>query len=89
MPRLGREVFVQVESCWYQSLTPLMDSVRQRIGRQTPTYLTFDIDGLDPSVAPGTGTPEPGGLTTAQGLEIVLSGLSAQAIAPTRDASAP
>ena len=62
---------VQVESCWHQSLAPLMESVRQRIGNQTPTYLTFDIDGLDPSVAPGTGTPEPGGLTAAQGLEVI------------------
>ena len=34
-------------------------------------YVSFDIDGLDPSCAPGTGTPEIGGLTTAQGLEIV------------------
>ena len=31
-----------------------------------PTYLTFDIDGLDPAYAPGTGTPVWGGLTTAQ-----------------------
>ncbi len=29
---------------------------------QRPLYLTFDVDGLDPSVIPGTGTPEPGGL---------------------------
>ena len=29
-----------------------------------PTYISFDIDCLDPSVAPGTGTPVPGGLTT-------------------------
>ena len=28
-----------------------------------PVYLTFDIDGLDPSLVPGTGTPEPGGIT--------------------------
>lgn len=31
---------------------------------QTPTYLSFDIDCLDPAYAPGTGTPVPGGLTT-------------------------
>lgn len=31
-----------------------------------PTYLTFDIDGLDPAFAPGTGTPVWGGLTSAQ-----------------------
>ena len=31
----------------------------------------FDIDGLDPSFAPGTGTPEIGGLTVPQALEII------------------
>ncbi|WIO74133.1 agmatinase [Porticoccaceae bacterium LTM1] len=62
---------VQAEECWHKSLEPLMAEVRERIGPDTPCYLSFDIDGLDPSVAPGTGTPEPGGLTTAQGLEII------------------
>ncbi len=62
---------VTAEECWYQSLAPLMAEVRERIGPETPVYLSFDIDGLDPSVAPGTGTPEPGGLTTPQGLEII------------------
>jgi guanidinobutyrase len=64
-------VVVQAEQCWYQSLEPLMAEVRQRFGTQVPTYLSFDIDGLDPSVAPGTGTPEVGGLTAAQGLEVI------------------
>ncbi|MEX2964133.1 agmatinase [Microbulbifer sp. TYP-18] len=62
---------VQAEECWYKSLEPLMAEVRQRIGKDTPVYLSFDIDGLDPSVAPGTGTPEPAGLTASQGLEII------------------
>jgi len=62
---------VTAEECWYKSLSPLMAEVRENIGSETPTYLSFDIDGLDPSVAPGTGTPEPGGLTTSQGLEII------------------
>lgn len=62
---------VPAEECWYRSLAPLMQEVRERIGAKTPTYLSFDIDGLDPSVAPGTGTPEPGGLTGSQGLEII------------------
>ena len=35
------------------------------------TYLTFDIDALDPAFAPGTGTPVPGGLTSNQALEIM------------------
>jgi agmatinase len=36
-----------------------------------PAYLTFDIDGLDPAFAPGTGTPVWGGLTTAQAAAIL------------------
>jgi agmatinase len=36
-----------------------------------PSYLTFDVDGLDPAFAPGTGTPIPGGLSTAQALSII------------------
>lgn len=62
---------VTAEECWYKSLTPLMDEVREQIGPDAPVYLSFDIDGLDPSVAPGTGTPEPGGLMASQGVEII------------------
>jgi agmatinase len=36
-----------------------------------PVYLSLDIDCLDPAFAPGTGTPEPGGLTTAQVLTFI------------------
>lgn len=59
------------EDCWYKSLAPLLTDFRSRIGSEVPTYISFDIDGLDPSVAPGTGTPEPAGLTSSQGLEIL------------------
>ncbi len=62
---------VQAEECWYQSLAPLMNEIRTRFGAERPCYLSFDVDGLDPSVAPGTGTPEPAGLTASQGLEII------------------
>jgi len=62
---------VTAEECWHRSLAPLMEQVRERIGPSTPAYLSFDIDALDPSVAPGTGTPEPGGLTGPQGIEII------------------
>ncbi|WP_394689755.1 agmatinase [Hoeflea sp.] len=61
---------VPAEHCWHRSLTPLMDVVRDRIG-DAPVYLTFDIDSLDPGLAPGTGTQEMGGLTSIQALEIV------------------
>jgi guanidinobutyrase len=61
---------VQAEECWYRSLAPLMAEVREQMG-SGPVYLSFDIDGLDPAFAPGTGTPEVGGLSVWQGLEIV------------------
>jgi guanidinobutyrase len=61
---------VQAEECWHKSLTPLMEEVRAKVGGG-PVYLSFDIDGIDPAWAPGTGTPEVGGLTTIQALEII------------------
>ncbi len=69
----GREqgfTVVQAEECWHKSMTPLMEQIRAEIG-DAPCYLTYDIDSLDPSIAPGTGTMEIGGLTTIQALEIV------------------
>jgi agmatinase len=44
--------------------------VRERVGRR-PVFLSFDIDVLDPAFAPGTGTPEVGGLSTAEALGFV------------------
>jgi len=38
----------------------------RRIAGKGPTYVSFDVDGLDPVYAPGTGTPEIGGLTTLE-----------------------
>ena len=61
---------IPAEECWYKSLVPLMEQIRGRIGDH-PTYLSYDIDSLDPGFAPGTGTVEVGGLTTTQGLEII------------------
>jgi guanidinobutyrase len=69
-PRAQGFRVVPVEECWYRSLTPLMAEVREQLG-SGPVYISFDIDGLDPAFAPGTGTPEIGGLTTVQGIEIL------------------
>jgi len=59
-----------------------------------PTYLSFDIDSLDPSFAPGTGTPEIGGLTTREVLELIrglkginLVGGDVVEVAPQYDAT--
>ncbi len=67
---LGFEV-IQAEQCWHRSLQPVMEEIRGRLGPEVPTYVTYDIDSLDPACAPGTGTVEIGGLTTIQALEIV------------------
>ncbi|WP_246312410.1 agmatinase [Pseudaquabacterium terrae] len=69
-PRRQGFTIVPAHEVWYQSLSPLMQQVRERIG-DAPCYLSFDIDGIDPSFAGGTGTPEIGGLTVPQALEII------------------
>jgi agmatinase len=58
------------------------------------TYLSFDIDSLDPAFAPGTGTPEIGGLTTREALELIrgfkgvnLVGGDVVEVAPQYDAT--
>lgn len=67
--------------------------IKQVIGDH-PVYLTFDIDCLDPSAAPGTGTPVPGGLSSAQALKIVrnlgdlnIVGMDVVEVAPAYDQS--
>jgi agmatinase len=51
-------------------LADVVQAIRQRMGRR-PCYLTVDIDCLDPAFAPGTGTPEPGGLSSSQVLTLI------------------
>jgi agmatinase len=48
-----------------QGYTPIMDQIVSEI-RDQPVYVSLDIDVLDPAFAPGTGTPEPGGLTSRE-----------------------
>jgi arginase family enzyme len=44
--------------------------VREKVGDR-PVFMSFDIDFLDPAFAPGTGTPEAGGFSTAEALAFV------------------
>lgn len=69
-PRRQGFTIIPAHEVWWQSLAPIMDKVRAIIG-DAPCYLSFDIDGIDPAYAPGTGTVEIGGLTVPQALEIV------------------
>lgn len=54
-------------------LAGVTGAIRERLSAhgRPPVYLSLDIDCLDPAFAPGTGTPEPGGLTTNQVLTLL------------------
>ncbi|MBK9360992.1 MAG: agmatinase [Rubrivivax sp.] len=75
-------------------LAPVTAAVRERmdaLGRP-PVYLSLDIDCLDPAFAPGTGTPEPGGLATDQVLTLLeeladlpFAGMDCVEVAPAYD----
>ena len=67
----GGEIFTAHQLRGLENRTQLasqLDAIRARIraAGSPPTYLTLDIDCLDPAFAPGTGTPEPAGMTTPQ-----------------------
>ncbi|OAL50771.1 Arginase/deacetylase [Pyrenochaeta sp. DS3sAY3a] len=49
----------------------VIESILNRVGTDTPVYLSIDIDVIDPGLAPGTGTPEPGGWTTRELIRIL------------------
>ncbi len=55
------------------ALAPVLQTVRERLAAHghPPVYLSLDIDCLDPAFAPGTGTPEPGGLSSSQVLTLL------------------
>jgi agmatinase len=70
-----------------------LEKIISIVGKR-PSYLTFDIDCLDPAFAPGTGTPVPGGLSSAQALHIIrgmgpvnLVGMDVVEVAPSFDQS--
>ncbi len=56
-----------------EQLAPVLQAIRERLAAHgsPPLYLSLDIDVLDPAFAPGTGTPEPGGLATDQVLTLL------------------
>ncbi|CAD6565952.1 MAG: hypothetical protein ASARMPREDX12_003627 [Alectoria sarmentosa] len=49
----------------------IVSAILERIGTDTPTYLSLDIDVLDPGLCPGTGTPEAGGWTSREVIRIL------------------
>jgi agmatinase len=67
---------IHAEEVDEMGLRAVIERARAIVG-DGPTYVSFDVDALDPAFAPGTGTPEVGGLTSAQALAILrgLKGL--------------
>jgi agmatinase len=70
--RAGFEM-IRSEEFQHRSMDGIAEQVRGRLG-SGPVYVSIDIDVLDPSQAPGTGTPEVAGITTRE-LFAVLRGL--------------
>ena len=73
---LGFQV-LRCDDYQFRPLPDIVDAVRTRLG-DAPVYLSVDIDVLDPSAAPGTGTPEAGGMTSRELLNSIrgLQGLN-------------
>ena len=61
---------IYMEECISRGVVDVMREAR-RIAGDGPTFVTFDIDCLDPSMAPGTGTPEVGGFTTREAQQML------------------
>ncbi|MBP1861333.1 agmatinase [Rhizobium herbae] len=68
---------IHAEEVTGMGMPAIIEKAKKIVG-DGPTYLSFDIDSVDPSFAPGTGTPEIGGLTTREVLELIrgLKGLN-------------
>ena len=68
---------ITFDECMTLGVSKVIQETRQLVGTK-PYYLTFDIDAVDPAFAPGTGTPEVGGFSSWQVLQMVrgLRGLN-------------
>jgi guanidinopropionase len=62
-----------MEEFYELGVKAVIAEARQIVGNG-PTYISFDVDGLDPVYAPGTGTPEVGGFTSAEA-QFMIRGL--------------
>ncbi len=61
---------VSIEEFFRRGVPDVMQEVKDILGGQ-PSYLSYDIDFIDPAFAPGTGTPEVGGPNSYQALEVI------------------
>ena len=84
---------IHAEDIEPMGMDAIIEKARSVVG-DGPTYISFDIDAIDPALAPGTGTPEIGGLTTREAMALLqgLAGLNIIAgdlveVAPAYDAN--
>jgi len=61
---------IPIEEFFQRGVTDVMNEARDIVG-ESPTYISYDIDFVDPAFAPGTGTPEVGGPNSFQALQVV------------------
>ena len=62
----------RIETFFAHELAARWDELLRLLARlEGPVYLSFDVDGLDPSIIPSTGTPQPNGLTWPQAMEVI------------------
>ncbi len=88
--RLGARM-VTLDEALERGVTSVVEEIVSVVAIR-PTYVTVDIDAVDPAFAPGTGTPEPGGFTSHQMLQLVrglaklnIIGADLVEVAPTYD----
>ncbi|WZK91341.1 agmatinase (plasmid) [Aliisedimentitalea scapharcae] len=84
---------IRIEELFDRGIPHVMAEVREIVGDQ-PTYCTYDIDFVDPTFAPGTGTPEIGGPNSFQAQQVIrelagvnLIGADLVEVAPPFDAA--
>jgi agmatinase len=84
---------IHAEDVFAQGVEPVIEKARAVLG-DGPVYVSFDIDSLDPGFAPGTGTPEVGGLEPREVLAILrglrgidVVGADVVEVAPQYDAT--
>ncbi|MGN6454057.1 MAG: arginase family protein, partial [Steroidobacteraceae bacterium] len=82
-----------MEDFMRMGVAAVIDKAREVVG-DLPIYVSVDVDGFDPVYAPGTGTPEPGGLSSREGLALLrglrglkIVGADVVEVAPQYDAT--
>ena len=89
-------VWHSMQEIWDRGFKDVMaDAVAEALAKADKLYISLDVDSLDPAFAPGTGTPEPGGLASVDLLRMVrqlaiehdVVGMDVVEVAPAYDVS--